>query len=374
MDKRRIRPLWLIEAPDHSGMAIANLHLAVGMGRVGMVPALFALRDGDNAADFVAADCHPRIFPHLGWPLIGGSAAREALETGVSLVHAISLDLDRRGERLARKLRVPLVATANRLEEDEIRLAADFRGQLLVAVSDAIRERLVNKAGVSRDRIRVIRNCLDLSRFPKPSFPEVVPNSGPQAAVIGTFGRLAEKKGQRVFLQTAKLLIENGLDAEFLVLGDGPDRSALRNLADELNISKRITFTPKTVSGQLARLDILVEPSLQEGLGMSVMQAMAMGVPVVASGVGGLYDLIDDGVTGIMVQANDPEALARAILGLLDNPGQRLELARQAREKIEREFSCELVAQELSACYREVLDSFAGWGGGDAGTVHAFRS
>ncbi|MDR1533730.1 MAG: glycosyltransferase family 4 protein [Planctomycetota bacterium] len=370
MDKRPLRPLWLMESPDHSGVAAANLHLAAGMGRNNVVPEIMARREGGNAGEFAGIGCQVRIFPYLGWPWLDSPARRAAAAAGISLVHALSPELAPAGERLARRLGVPLFLTVNRLAEEEIRRTANFRGQCLVAVSGAIMERLVNGAGISRDRIRTIPNCLDLTRLPRPVFLENSrPDSPGQVPVIGTLGHLSERKGQRVFLQAVRILLDRKLDAEFLVLGDGPDRLALRSLADELKVAKRVTFTPQTVSGQLAQMDLLVEPSLQEGLGMSVMQAMASGVPVVATGVGGLYDLIDDGVTGVMVPAADPEMLAGAIWELLRHPGQRLEMAKQAREKIEREFSCERVAQELIAGYREVREFFPGWDGENAGSV-----
>ena len=360
-----IKPLWLMDSPNHSGMSVANRNLAAGMVRVGCKPEIFARNDGENAYDFQSTGCSVRIFPHLGSAFRGGSAIREAEESGVNLVHALSADLSKKAERIARKLDVPFLVTCNRLEENEIRSMSGFRGQGVVAVSRAIRERIVNLGGLTQDRIRVIHNGLDLSRFPRPSFTENNALRAYHCPVIGTLGHLSKKKGQRVFLQAVKILLDKGLDAEFVVLGDGPDRLALRGLADELNVTRRVTFTPHTVSGQLNQLDLLVEPSLQEGLGMSVMQAMATGVPVVATGVGGLYDLIEDGVTGIMVPAADAVALADAMYRLLSNSSERIELAKQAREMIEKEFSAELVAQKHVEYYRECVELYANRGKGD---------
>lgn len=96
---------------------------------------------------------------------------------------------------------------------------------------------------------------------------------------------------------------------------------------------------------------------------MSVMMAMATGVPVVATGVGGLYDLIEDGVTGVMVPAGDAQALADAIWRLLHNGAERREMAKQARNMIEKEFSSELVAKKLLGYYEECTKGFAGWRG-----------
>jgi glycosyltransferase involved in cell wall biosynthesis len=346
-----------MESPNHSGMSIANRNLAAGMLRCGCHPEIFALRDGENAGDFAMTGVPARVFPHMGSAFIGGMALREAEQLGVNLIHALSADMLKRAERVARKLNLPLLVTCNRLDEDELRSLSGFSGQGMIAVSRAIRERIVNVAGLPQNRIRVIHNGLDLTRAPRPAFVDnATLGRSWRCPVIGTLGHLSQKQGQRVFLQAVKILIEKGLDAEFVVLGDGPDRTALRNLADELQVTRRVTFTPHTVSGQLGQLDILVEPSLQEGLGMSVMQAMATGVPVVATGVGGLYDLIEDGVTGVMVPASDPEALAEAIWRLLNNSSERLELAKQARERIERDFSAELVAGKLLEYYKECLE------------------
>ena len=361
MENKRPRPLWLMDSPNHSGVAVASLHLAAGMCRTETAPEIFALSDGEHHGDFTDMGCRLHVFPRFGGLFLGRAAKRAALAAGVSLVHALSPDLAGRGLRLARGLGVPLAVTFNRLEEDEIVRASGLGpAHGLVAISRAIMERMVNLAGVARDRVRIIGNGLDLQRLPRPAFGDAQAAPG-RIPVVGTLGRLSEKKGQRFFLQAVKLLLAKGMDAEFVVLGDGPDRAALRRLADELEVANRVTFTPHSVSGQLSQFDILVEPSLQEGLGVSVMQAMAMGVPVVASGVGGIYDLIDDGITGVMVPASDPQALADAIHGLLQNPYQRLEMARQARDKIEREFSSDLVAGKLADFYRECLNSFRGW-------------
>lgn len=374
---KNLRPLWIMEAPNQSGMAVATRNLAAGMVKIGYPPAIFSVKNGENAFDFEQIKTPVRVFPHLGVLLLGGSAARFAASLGINLVHALSSDMIKRAERIARHLGVPLLVTANRLEENEMRAMSAFRGQGVVAVSRAIRERIVNVAGVPQNTIRVIHNGLDLSRLPRPNFDAIADQGGPGAAwktpVIGTFGHLSEKKGQRVFLQAVRLLVDKGLDAEFVILGDGPDRTALRNLAEELNVTKRVTFTPQTVSGQLNQLDILVEPSLQEGLGVSVMQAMAMGVPVVATGVGGLYDLIEDGKTGVMVQAGDPESLAKAIWRLLHNTPERVEMAKQAREMIEKEFAADHVAASLVTYCNECRARFSGWGSRDNSSVRLYK-
>lgn len=354
------RPLWLIESPDQSGVSYAARNLVAGMTRDGLSMEIFALRDGESAEDFRLLGCQVKIYPHMGSRFLGRSAFEEARLLQIGIVHAKTPALIKRGLSLAKKLDVPFVVTANRMEDEELKQLVRFPGQGVVAVSEALRERLANSAGIPSSNIRVIPNGLDLTRIDKPNFTHqtFIPGRLP---VVGTLGQLAERKGQRVFLQAVKELLNRGLDAEFVILGDGPDRVALRNLAKELNVAKRVTFTPQTVSGQLTQLDVLVEPSLQEGLGLSVMQAMAMGVPVVGTGVGGLYSLIEDGKTGIMVPANNPTALADAIWRILSNPIERVDMARQARELIEAEFNVDLVAERMDQYYKEIISEFHGW-------------
>lgn len=361
------RALWMMEAPDHSGVAFAARHLAVGMRRTGCRLAIFVLQDGEIAGDFEQAGCLLWVFPRAGTRLLGNSAMKEAKELGVDIVHILTPALVSRGYRLAKQLDVPLVVTANRLDVDELSLLKNFPGQGVVAVSEAIRERLANVAGLPSRFITVIPNGLDLASLPKPDFSRHATSIPGRLPVVGTLGHLAERKGQRIFLQAVRDLLNRGLDAEFVVLGDGPDRTALRHLAEELDVAKRVTFTPQTVSGQLTQLDVLVEPSLQEGLGLSVMQAMAMGVPVVGTGVGGLYSLIEDGVTGLMVPANDSVALADAIWRILHNKEERQDMARAARELIENEFSSDHVAERLEDYYSDTVAEFSGWKRGNTG-------
>ena len=354
-------PLWLMEAADQSGVTSAARHLAAGVFRSGMRLTIFTLRAGEGVGEFAQIGCPLHIFPHMGGWVFGKTAVLEAAKRGINLVHALSPTMAKRGMRLAKRLGAPFVVTANRLDEGEYSRLVGFSGAGVIAVSDAIKERLANVAGIGQDKIRVIPNGLDLTCFPRPEF--MLPSDRQaRIPVVGTLGHLSERKGQRVFLQAVKELVEQGVDAEFMVLGDGPDRAALRNLAGELGIAKRVTFTPQSVSGQLSQLDLLVEPSFQEGLGLSVMQAMAAGVPVVASGVGGLYSLIEDGKTGLMFQVGDHSGLAKAMRRLLDRRDERLDLARQAREMLEEKFNADLIASRLGDFYLKCLKETGGDG------------
>ena len=351
------RILWLFESANHSGVVFAAKQIIPYLHKLGAGLYIFALKSGEMEQDFAMLRCPVERFPYMGSWLLGRSAVNEAKKLGIQLVHAQSTSMLKQAKNMAAKLACPFIVTANRMDDSDFLKSAGFCGNGIIAVSDAIKERLANISCIQQKRIKVIPNAIDLSRFPRFNMNlRTVMNRVP---VVGTFGQLAERKGQRIFLQAVKILLDQGIDAEFVLLGDGPDRPALRELAVELGVAKRVTFTPQTVSGQISHLDILVEPSFQEGLGLSVMQAMAAGVPVVASGVGGLYSLIEDGKTGIMVQAGEAVSLAEAIRLLLENPAERLELARQAREKIEKEFNADIVSEQLLSYYNSLLGQYS---------------
>jgi glycosyltransferase involved in cell wall biosynthesis len=151
---------------------------------------------------------------------------------------------------------------------------------------------------------------------------------------VGVVGRLVPEKGVDVFLQAAALVLAVVPQARFLVVGDGPVRADLERQAAGLGIADRVTFTgfradaPQVIAG----LDLLAVPSRSDGSPLVVCEAMAAGVPVVASRVGGLPDLVADGRTGLLVGPGRSEELARALVSLLLDPTAADELGTRSRE------------------------------------------
>ncbi len=347
-----VRLLMAMPALDMSGIAFAVQNLITGLARHGCQIFLLAAAAGEREASFRNLGIKLHVARYFGLPLLGRRAYAEAAAFRPDIVHAQCLSVARRALRLADDLRLPLVITINRLDIDkrDREFLCHHRDIGIIAVSDAIQAHMAS-LGISRERVAAIPNCLDLTQFPRPDLDNPPPVC--QTPVVGTYGTLAERKGQRIFLAAAAEVLRRGVDAEFLIIGQGPDKGALRALAEELKISHRVTFSPSTSTDirNLAKVDIFVEPTLQEGLGLSVLQAMASGVPVVASGAGGIYTLVKDGETGLLVPKGDPKAMADAICFLLAAPEKRLDLARLARERIEREFAAEKVAREVLVFY-----------------------
>lgn len=345
--KRPRRLLLTLNTLDMSGVAFSTQNLAAGLLQRNVHLMILAREGREREPLFHALKTRLTIARHFGTPLLGRGALADAQGFGPEAVLAQDLDVAPQSQSLAHALCVPLIVTVNRFDEEAFGFFGRHPDTAAIAVSEAVRERLINRGGIDRSRVQVIPNGLDLSQFPAPRF-EPGPEKGP-VPVIGTYGTLTEQKGQATFLQAAAEVVQQGIDAEFLIMGHGPDKPRLRKLTEQLGIRTRVTFTPSTSKDNrhLGNIDLFVEPSYQEGLGLSVLQAMASGVPVVASGVGGIFSLIEDGETGKLVPKGDAHALAEAIRELLANPMRRLDMARHARERVEAEFSAGAVADAV---------------------------
>jgi glycosyltransferase involved in cell wall biosynthesis len=172
---------------------------------------------------------------------------------------------------------------------------------------------------------------------------------------IGFVGRLAAaEKGLDVLLHALVRLP----GAAAVLVGDGPDRAALEGLAAELGVADRVVFTgwSNDVRRLLPGFDVLAQPSRREGFGISVVEAMLAEVPVVATDAGGMAEVVVDGVTGVTVPADAPEALADAIAGLLDDPARRRAMGERGRRIALERFSAEAMAAAFAGVYARVLD------------------
>jgi len=171
-------------------------------------------------------------------------------------------------------------------------------------------------------------------------------------------GRLDPQKDLRALLEAAALaapaLGEEGLGVR--ILGDGPQRAELERLARDLGLERRVTFHGRVddVGAHLAATDIFVLPSLSEGVSNALLEAMAHGLPCVATSIPGNTDLICDRECGLLVPPGDAKAMARAIVELARDAGLRERLGREARRQVEERFDIQSVASKYAALYREL--------------------
>jgi glycosyltransferase involved in cell wall biosynthesis len=190
------------------------------------------------------------------------------------------------------------------------------RTDLVIANSEAVRQDVLHTEGMPAEKVIVIHNGLETDRYRQPRNSSlrqsVVAEAGPVAVVVANF---IAYKGHRYFLEAWSRVVASHPHAVALLAGDGPERPACEAIANELGISRRVRFlgTRHDVPALLAAADLLVHPSLEEGFCNAIVEAMAAGLPVVATSVGGNPEAVVDGETGYLVPPRDAAALAEAI-------------------------------------------------------------
>jgi len=178
--------------------------------------------------------------------------------------------------------------------------------------------------------------------------------------VVGHVGTLRDSaKGQRVLLQAARLLREQVPDMQFLFLGSGPDAADFAHESRDLPNVHWLGFH-NNVADYLRLFDVFAFPSRTEGLGSTLLDAMEHGVPIVASNVGGIPDIVHDEKTGLLVPVGDAHALAQALLRLYQQPALRSALVAQARDALS-EYTPQRMAQRYLALYRDIVGDGAGF-------------
>jgi len=229
-----------------------------------------------------------------------------------------------------------------------------------VAVNaEAVRRRLIAE-GYDPQRITVIENGVDLKRFTGgPGTGRLHRELGVDAGtpLIGVVSRLNPDKGLSYLLRAAAALGASWPAARFVLFGDGPGRAALEAEAAELGVANRVAFLGfrTDVAELLPELTVSVLPSLSEAMSNVVLESMASERPVVATRVGGLPEVMEDGVHGCLVPPADAAALARALAMLLEDPEQARVMGRAGREHISRHFSQERMIERTQGLYERLL-------------------
>jgi glycosyltransferase involved in cell wall biosynthesis len=237
-----------------------------------------------------------------------------------------------------------------------LELATRGRTDRFVTVSEAIARSLVSD-GVPEGHVVVAHNGVRVSEVRADAdgaLPETLRSPG---RLVGCVARLEPVKGVDVFLRAAALVARRAADVRFAVVGDGSQHDSLVALAHDLGLDDRIVFTgvlaPSTPA--LSRFDVVAVPSRSEGLPMIVLEAMALERPVVASAVGGIPEAVADGTTGVLVPPDDPEALASAVLGVLDDPVRAAAMGRAGAARAVDRFSLDDQMRRYLAVFRSLV-------------------
>ena len=283
----------------------------------------------------------------------------------IDLVHAHMFRAEVIGTRAAvaagTAVIVATVHSSRVRSPEDVRLLASLTPSMdrLIVPSEAI-ARKVRAEGREGARFAVVPNGVDLSRFTGPVLPCAlrrefgIPGSAP---LLGVVARLEPEKGHIHLVDAMPAILRAVPETWLAVVGEGSEAGALRARAESIGVNERVIFTGRRddISALTADLTIAVLPSLREAQGISLLEAMARRVPVVASAVGGIPELVTDGAEGRLVPPGDVAALAEAVVQLLRDPDLRRRLGEAGRRTVADRFSIDAQVRRIQGVYDEEL-------------------
>ncbi|MFH1190661.1 MAG: glycosyltransferase family 4 protein [Candidatus Omnitrophota bacterium] len=276
-------------------------------------------------------------------------------EFNIDLIHSHSRTTQVLGDLLGRVLAKPHIFTCHGFFKPKIlRRILGCWGQKIIAISQQVKEHLIIDFKLDESKISVIHNGIDAKKFGDYSVKDNTPEAD---FLVGIIARLSDVKGHTYLIRAMPEVIKNFPRVKLLIVGQGKTHDVLIKETRDLGLEASIVFIPKAkhIKDLLATMDIFVMPSLQEGLGLALMEAMAQGLAVVGSAVGGIKTLIQDKINGLLVAPADAPALAQAIITLLNDSRLRSNLGARAREFIIANFSKEEMVDKTEVVYQQSL-------------------
>jgi glycosyltransferase involved in cell wall biosynthesis len=227
----------------------------------------------------------------------------------------------------------------------------------LIAVSKAIETKIADEHRTGAP-VRLIYNGVDLERYDHQEPCCTLRDEygmEPGSQIVGVVARLEAEKGHQTLIEAWPHVLRRVPDAYLLIVGEGSRRDALEHLGASLRVAHRVVFAGRRddIPAVTAALDVAVLPSWREAQGLSILEAMALSRPVVASDVGGIPEMVEDGVTGLLVPHDDPIALATAIVRLLTDHGLADTIARAGHDLVHDRFCIELMVKAIEEIYDE---------------------
>ena len=363
-DHREISVLLVIDSAEIGGGPRHLLLLMRYMDRRRFRPFVCYMKDGPMAPELGAA-AEGATRTGRGVVRQIGDLIRHIRRWRIDLVHLHGTRAGLVGSLALRWAGVPAVYTVHNLSVDradrsELTWAYGLVERLIctsarevISVSEANRRVAIERGIVPPEKITAIRNGICLQEF------EGVERrrGADDVLTVGVMGRLVPQKGHRYFIRAAHEVARLRSDVRFVVVGEGPLDAPLREMVRELGLERYVAFTGATRDAvrALNDLDILVMPSLWEGLPYVLLEALALEKPVIATRVNGIRDVVEEGKTGILVRPGDPEELARAILKLMDDREMRARLGRAGAKRVRREFDAADGVRRTMEVYERVV-------------------
>lgn len=269
--------------------------------------------------------------------------------------------------------RAKMVYTEHRLDSDyhlsnpindwvqkKILSAQNSRTDLIIAVSSSVKKYLLRSSSVLKEKVKVIPNGVELDEFRKKvNIKEV--KTVHKAPIIGNIGNLNIQKGQIYLIEAMPEILKKHPLATLEIIGEGPERGNLLKKIKQLKLSRNVTLlgNKNDIARYFDRFDVFVLPSIAETFGIAILESMSVGVPVVASKVGGIPDIITDHKNGILVPPKNPKKIAEAILEVIDHPASAAKLKREGLLRA-RDFEWADLVKRLENEYINLLKEING--------------
>jgi glycosyltransferase involved in cell wall biosynthesis len=365
------RPLRVVEvmATGTNGGAQEHVYsLLSRMDRTRYEPSVVSLSPGSAVRAIRSLGIPVTVFDEPDDAIAVGAVVAHLSDVGAEIVHNHMYRAELVGTRAAIALgeaghRRPWVIGT--VHSSRIRAAEDrevlrhLTPQMnhLVAVSRAIVHKIAEERPSSVP-VSLVHNGVDLARYDRTEACCTLAEEyrlEPNAQIVGVVGRLEPEKGHPTLIDAWPRVLRTVPDAYLLIVGEGSRREALEHQVAELGIGSRVIFTGRRddVPAVTAALDVAVLPSYREAQGLTILEAMALSRPVVASNVGGIPEMVEDGLTGLLVPPHDPEALAAAITRLLVDHSLADMLARAGHDLVHERFCLELMVRSIEDLYDE---------------------
>jgi glycosyltransferase involved in cell wall biosynthesis len=339
------------------------------LDRTRFEPVLATLHDdGEHLEDLAAVGVRPFVFD-VGRAMIRPNTAlqlarlvRFIQQERIRLVHAQDLHTNVLGALAARLAGVPSIVTRVDLGHH----VAGYRRPLVALASRRADRVLVNalcireaaiRDGVEPDRIVVVRNGVDVLELDRAARRPPGPPAPEAGAIVCVANMHHPVKGQTDLLHAMREVVRVRPEARLVLVGDGARRPLVERRARQLGIAEHCHFLGhrRDVAAILARAQLAVSASHAEGISNALLEAMAAGLPVVATAVGGTPEIVRDGEDGFLVPPGAPAALARRILELLEDAPLRSRLGARGRRIVEREFSIDAMRASYDALYEDLI-------------------
>lgn len=359
-----MRILYLTNHLEPGGISSYLLNLARGLKELGCKITI-ASRGGRLMKDFNSLGIELKTLPlktkseiSLGCFISYLSLSQFLKREKIDLIHANTRISQVLASLLNRKFKIPYLVTIHGYFKAKWnRKLFPCWGSKIIAISNFVKKSLIQEFSLNEKEIELIYNGIDKD-FPLNDNISLRAkyNISSQTVVIASIARFSQIKGYQYLIPAFSILIKEGKDLILILAGSGREEKAIKNMIAKYEVREKTIILTDLVNAKqiLSLVDIFVLPSLQEGLGISILEAMAAGKAIVATSVGGIPELIIDGENGLLVPAADIESLTNAIRHLIDNKEQRLFLGFQAQKSVEK-FDYKTMAKKHYQLYKQIL-------------------